>query len=205
MSAIRIDPAKLKVIRKLVAKGMTAREIGKEVGHHATSICYVVRQHKLGPWLSRRGYKPRTDNSPPADFDALYPTMSNGALALHYKRARKTIAAWVKERGLSRPARVKQEKPAKPAARPKPTLVAKHAWVKNGGHKQQPIGVQRDMSPVGLAVEYLRTLSAVYRCDANGRPDPKCGKFWLRGHTVLTDADVIERADWLRSRELRAA
>lgn len=56
---------------------------------------------------------------------------------------------------------------------------------------------QRDMSPVGQAVEFLRTLGPVSRCDESGKII-ETGKFWRRGGTYpLTNEDVIERASRL--------
>jgi len=53
---------------------------------------------------------------------------------------------------------------------------------------------QRDMTRAGQAADYLRRLSSVFRCDANGRAKTN-GKFWRRGSATLTDADLIERAE----------
>jgi hypothetical protein len=78
-------------------------------------------------------------------------------------------------------------------------------WAANRGHER--IVTQRydrDTSPDGEAADYLRRFGPVYRCNSVGRPDI-AGKFWRRGSAVLTSAELIERADYLRSREAVAA
>ena len=213
MTSKRMKPADHEAIRVLVAQGLSSPQVAEKVGWSPSSICLAVQRHNLGPWKCRGGRKSGGPMEVPADFEELWPTMSRDKLARHYKRSENIITAWTKERGLSRPRGItlaylasvgnpKEPRAPKPRkSRAKPKVPGKTPWTTSGGHRAQEIMVQRDMSPVGLAVEYLRMFSAVYRCNAEGRPDPIAGKFWLRGHTVLTDADIIERADWLRSRE----
>lgn len=56
---------------------------------------------------------------------------------------------------------------------------------------------QRDLSVIGQAVEFLRTLGPVSRCDQGGKIAEN-GKFWRRGNAYpLTNDDVIERASRL--------
>lgn len=56
---------------------------------------------------------------------------------------------------------------------------------------------QRDLSVIGQAVEFLRTLGPVSRCDESGKII-ETGKFWRRGNAYpLTNNDVIERASSL--------
>lgn len=58
---------------------------------------------------------------------------------------------------------------------------------------------QRDMSAAGQAADFLRKFGPVYRCDVRGRPLAD-GFFWRRGSAVLSDDELIERADWMRSK-----
>lgn len=53
----------------------------------------------------------------------------------------------------------------------------------------------RDLSAAGQAADYLRRFAPVIRCDATGRFDPN-GDHWLRGSTLLTGPEVIERAEY---------
>lgn len=77
---------------------------------------------------------------------------------------------------------------------PRPAASPKRAF-------EQP---QRDMSPTGIAADYLKRFTAVIRCDINGRPLPD-GFFWRYGRVVLTDEQLIERAEETREREARRA
>jgi transposase len=193
-------PAEIETIRSMVAQGKSAQTIGNALGRTKRSIIGLVKRKKLGPWLSGSGRPAHNTTTMPDGFAAMWQTMSNASLAKHYGRSSSTIHKWVKNSGLQRPAGVRLTAPKQSAPVAKPRLVITAA----AGHKPTRVEIYRDQSPAGLAVTYLRKLSPVYRCNANGRHDV-AGKFWLRGHTVLTDADVIERADWLRSRERRVA
>lgn len=58
-----------------------------------------------------------------------------------------------------------------------------------------PLLTKRDDSPAGRAVdECLRRLAPTYRCDDTGRANPK-GTYWRHGRVVLSDAEVISRAE----------
>lgn len=52
---------------------------------------------------------------------------------------------------------------------------------------------RRDMSRAGLAADYLRRFSSVFRCDAQGKPSEK-GTHWARGRHALTGDEIIDRA-----------
>jgi hypothetical protein len=195
-------PAEIETIRTMIAGGETGDQIGAVLGRTKSSVMHIVQRNNLGPWLSRKGCAPRDTSVIPDDFVQMWQTMMQRDLALHYKRSALTISIWTKGKGLVRIYDIAKARSAKrpPEQRKKPRLVITAA----AGHKPARVEIYRDQSPAGLAVTYLRKLSPVYRCNENGRHD-EAGKFWLRGHTVLTDADVIERADWLRSRERRVA
>jgi len=64
--------------------------------------------------------------------------------------------------------------------------------------KQQPHQrPQRDLSAIGQAVEFLRTLGPVSRCDESGKII-ETGKFWRRGSAYpLSNDDIIDRASRL--------
>jgi len=53
----------------------------------------------------------------------------------------------------------------------------------------------RDGSRAGMAADYLRKYGAVYRCTPMGAADPK-GSHWRRGSAILTDAEIIQRAEY---------
>jgi len=204
---IRATQDELNAIREQVALGKSASQIGEAMGRTKRSIVGLVKGHNLGPWRSKHGHAPGSVDWIPTDLEQHWHLMNQAALAKHYGRSASTISLWVRRMGLVRTAE-KRFVPVSPKqrAKPKPVAPVKRPLASHGGgHKPAQFEApQRDMSPVGLAVEYLRRLSAVYRCTETGRADV-AGQFWRRGNSVLTDVDVIERADWLRSRERRAA
>lgn len=53
----------------------------------------------------------------------------------------------------------------------------------------------RDGSRAGMAADYLRKYGAVYRCTPMGAADLK-GSHWRRGSAILTDAEIVERAEY---------
>lgn len=141
--------------------------------------------------------------------------MSATELAAKYKCNTGKVAEWRKECGVnlspdiaqaarreaSRKAvqtrwgdRAKPERITVKRPPPRPAASPKRAF-------EQP---QRDMSPTGIAADYLKRFTAVIRCDVNGRPLPD-GFFWRYGRVVLTDEQLIERAEEAREREARRA
>jgi hypothetical protein len=56
--------------------------------------------------------------------------------------------------------------------------------------------VGRDMSRAGMAADYLRRFGPIWRCDSRGT-QLSDGAFWRRNMAVLTDDEVIERAQHL--------
>lgn len=58
----------------------------------------------------------------------------------------------------------------------------------------RPLPGARDNSRAGMAAQYLQKFGPVFRCNAEGRLDPR-GTHWNRGgRTVLTDDEIMERA-----------
>lgn len=45
-----------------------------------------------------------------------------------------------------------------------------------------------------MAAQHLRRIAPVFRCDADGAANPK-GKCWRYGNTVLTEAELLARAE----------
>jgi len=193
-------PAEREAIRTLVAQSKTAKEIAAITGRSDKSIVYIVRTFKLGPWLGRSSHTQTTEHIP-TDFAQRWRTSSQADLAKHYERSGSTISLWTKRMGLVRSTAARLHSVPKP--KPVPKSLNK-PFRMHGGHKPPETVVYRDMGPVGLAVEYLRKLSAVSRCREDGRLDP-AGMFWRRGSKTLTDQDVVALADEIRAREQRMA
>lgn len=147
-------------------------------------------------WYEEAGIAPGSvqiqNDPPPADFKALAPTMTRRGLCRHYKAGGKRIDRWLKETGVdfkrltqSEAAGIRwKDKPRKNKPK-RPTFVP--ALLKG------PTIPPPDTSPDGLAAEHLRKWCPVYRCDDNGRPNPK-GGFWRFGNTILTPEEVKQRA-----------
>lgn len=53
----------------------------------------------------------------------------------------------------------------------------------------------KDGSRAGLAADFLRKFGPVYKCNDRGSPDI-AGSHWRRGSSILTDAEIIERAQY---------
>jgi hypothetical protein len=188
-----------------MTRGITPRPAPEDfqqvaAGKPTKALCEI---YGCGPDMIYRWR--RETNSPfiphaPADFVTLYQTMTLEQLRKHYDRGWLCIKRWEKETGATRP-----PKPAKPAKQPAVRLVkatkASSTPLRPNAFQNVPVDrVQRDMSPVGQAADYLRRFGPVYRCDVKGRPLAD-GFFWRRGTAILTDQDLIERADWMRRKE----
>lgn len=82
-----------------------------------------------------------------------------------------------------------------------------HSFWRQSGPR--PLIDARDVGRAGQAAIFLQRLGPVFRCTAEGRADPK-GTHWRRGSAVLTDAELMQRAErngWAPDawREVRAA
>ncbi|GAA0729926.1 hypothetical protein [Sphingomonas japonica] len=114
--------------------------------------------------------------SAPKSLGLAATTMTRKELCDHFKVGDGTLRRWLAETG------VKPRRPqVKKAHRPAVTRLCKNS----------------DGSLAGRAVEEcLRFYGPVHRCNADGRTND-AGTHWRRGMAVLTDADVIERAERL--------
>lgn len=206
-------------VRDLVATGLSASDIGRIVGRSKASITNGVAKHGLGPWLSTSGI----DREPaPADFATVANGMSIIEAADHYGVGRKKIVRWRKETGVEpikacRPvpdgfaatARVMAARSLRVHFSASKLTVERWAaecgveLINRSPHRRalhsygtSPTpAIKRDDSPAGRAVdECLRRLAPTYRCDDTGRANPK-GSYWRHGRVVLSDAEVIARAE----------
>lgn len=142
-------------------------------------------------WRRDVGGEPKRNsaNTPlpvPADFMANAAVMTERQIREHYGRAVATIRKWCAATGV---------KP-RPAARGfavtkqsfQPRLVPNRATAK-------PLVAYKDPSRAGEAAEYLRHFGPVFRCTPTGKQDPN-GTHWNRGgRTILTDDELIGRAE----------
>lgn len=195
------------------APNATCIDCGAPRSRHSTARCRICCQ------------KPRK-RSVPADFADLAPTMTATELAAHYRCSTSKVTDWLRECGSSRAEASKFAGLPLPdnfaAIAPTMTLVelqiyygrgqtVLRRWIAESGVRPRrrvstfvsrgnriPTAprVSLDLSRAGGAAEFLRQFGPVYRCHELGRPDAK-GKFWNRGGYVLTDDDIIQRAERL--------
>lgn len=122
----------------------------------------------------------------PADFKEYAPGKTLQQLCDHYNLGFDTIRRMRKEEGIAaQPAGWSGRKlnPAKPAH------LVRNAYL------TMPVDrTTRDASRAGMAAEFLRRDAPVYRCRPLGAADAQ-GTHWRYGRVVLTDDEVIERAE----------
>lgn len=153
---------------------------------------YACSTDTLARWIEESGVKPKPH---------AYPVFSHDELAKAYTGSVNEAA---KTLGIDRNAASRQLRQAgllrdtprqpKPKPQPKPKRKPNDGFIIKQQPHQRP---QRDLSIIGQAVEFLRTLGPVSRCDASGKVI-ETGKFWRRGNAYpLTNDDIIERASRL--------
>lgn len=122
----------------------------------------------------------------PEDFEETARRMTANALKDHYRRSGNTILRWIAETGVTPPAGARK-------------LVQ---FIRPANNKQYT-GDYREDSEAGRAqYDLQRDGWTVYRCNDTGRQS-QGGKFWRCGRNIVTDAELIERAE--RCRRKRAA
>ena len=137
----------------------------------------------------------------PNDFATTARGMTLRAASRHYGHSREIVTRWFEETGTPRaPGKPgpKAQQPAPPVA--KSTVSRSNAPFRSSCRPGAGVErASRDMSQAGQAADYLRQFSGVWRCNADGGPSIG-GRFWRRGGAVLTDAQIIERAEEVRVR-----
>lgn len=146
----------------------------------------------------------------PEGFRDVFADKSIPVLKKLYKASGETVRRWIREAGqvrrIGNPHHhkkaatkhiVKREPKGKvtylaeaKAARPRPVTVSRKPG--NPGIVNR---VERDMTRVGQAADFLRKFGGVWRCTPTGSPAPD-GTHWRRGSSILTDAEIIERAEY---------
>jgi hypothetical protein len=121
----------------------------------------------------------------PEGFAELQQGKSIVVLAEHYGCGKLPVSRWLKELGIQR------ERFVSPA--PKPT---KPAHLVRNAYMTTPVDrALKDGSRAGLAADFLRKFGPVWKCNDRGSPDI-AGSHWRRGSSILTDAEIIERAQY---------
>lgn len=212
-------------LRALVAAGNAAREIAPVFGLSRKSVIDAVRRYNLGPWIAKPGSKPGDIDHIPADFAELWQTHTQVELVAHYHRAASTISLWVKRLNLVRsPDSRTVQKLSMPAdfkaAQAGLTIMQLctrygvgrdriRRWLAEAGinrgevrlikpnaYMTAPVDrVRRDTTRAGMAASFMQRQGwIVYRCNEIGRQMAD-GPKWRCGSVVITDADLIARAE----------
>lgn len=169
--------------RKLpVPADFAARAAGVCTGdlcrHYEVSVSVIVRWRKETgvAGAERCPGRPFSAAPMPDGFALVAPRLTVKQLRQRYGRGQSVIARWLVEAGVE-------------ARRP----IARHAG-------NYPLTMNkrahRDESRAGQAAEYLRRFGPVYRCRPTGSAATR-GNYWNRGGFVLTDAELIGRAERL--------
>lgn len=197
----------------LPVKMSACRDCGAEVASKHAARC------KSCSYEARR--RPMPD-----DFPEVAPTMSTDALARHYRAGAGKVLKWLKDIGIQRSSADTRFR-ARPVPEGFAGLARElttHELVDRFGVSADTIkrwrraaGVRlrqrrnfvtrgpgtnihtpaMDTSLAGRAVtDCLRQKGPIWRCNANGQFNPK-GQWWNRGGHVLTDDEVIARAERL--------
>ncbi len=166
------------------------------------TVRYGVGDGVLTRWRRELG---GVDRAPvPADFADRFAVSNIDQLRQYYRRGWVTINRWIKEAGLIRPVAPKKPAAVKAAKRPKTKPVAfvrsapeviRFRPARPNAYQTAALNVVvRNMSEAGRAADYLRRFGPVVRCDERGRYNEN-GTHWRRNSTVLTPAEIIERAE----------
>lgn len=149
------------------ASEMTHREM---MGHYQASSSTICR------WIKEAGLQTRSPGaSAPDGFAQVAVSATLHQLKLHYGVGDCVIKRWCAETGAT---------PKQP----------QHIVFRR--NQFPPIKAHRDCSQVGQAADFLRHYGQVYRCLESGRGCTK-GTHWSRNGFVLTDAELIGRAERL--------
>lgn len=156
----------------------------------------LVKHYGCGSLLPARwrkelglGEGPRMKSGPPkqkmpADFATWALGKSLRAISEHYGMSSEAARRFRVEAGIEAPPVGFHRQPASPA----PLIT--YAYM--AAPLNRPV---RDGSRAGMAADYLRKFGAVFRCTAMGAADAK-GSHWRRGSAILTDAEIIQRAEY---------
>lgn len=144
--------------------------------------------------------KENRDKPCPADFVEIAATRNSHTIGKHYGVGERTVKRWLAQHGIVRTRATRLFDPTKPVRVPKPVAAPAPKPRKAGViHYRQvtprPLPDHRDNSRAGMAAQFLQRFGPVFRCNAEGRVDPR-GTHWNRGgRTVLTDDEIIARAE----------
>jgi hypothetical protein len=151
-------------------------ERASEMTRRRMMIHYHASSSTICRWIKEAGLQKRSPGAgAPDGFVQIAPSNTLHQLKLHYEVGDCVIKRWCAEVGVA---------PKQP----------QHIVFRR--NQFPPIKAHRDCSQVGQAADFLRKFGAVYRCFESGAAATK-GTHWSRNGFVLTDAELIARAERL--------
>ncbi|MES3054926.1 hypothetical protein O6V14_04720 [Sphingomonas faeni] len=168
---------------------------------HTAELCkrYGVGKDQIRTWRDacglpallatahNKGGRPRGEM--PESFAVDAGRMTQRELAAKYHAAPQTIRRWQRAIGIV----FQSGRAGVNVAR---ANTAKPAHLVRNAYQTTPVDrAVKDGSRAGMAADYLRKFGAVYRCTPMGGADLK-GSHWRRGSAILTDAEIVERAEY---------
>lgn len=172
-------------------------KLAKTMHKSALAQHYNRSEHTVSRWLGVAKIKcaPRPKPKPvckpmPADFAEVAPTMTIMALRRHYNAMYSgTVERWLKEADTHCMAYVAIP-PRRNVYNISPTA---------SRSTSSRMNLTRNTDIYDIAASELARFAPVYRCTATGKADV-AGKFWRIGQTVVTPAELLERAERKRSK-----
>lgn len=168
---------------------------GKSVNKLA--LHYRAKSRTIDRWLHEcgidRGSLPTSNKrAVPADFADRAAEMHRMALCDHYNADDGIVRRWIKESGIE------------PIRWVPPVSQRTARQMRLSGGKRASLSLVvttkavRTWGEADDAANKLRKFGPVSRCDEDGKFNI-CGKFWRVGRVVLSDAEIIERANRRRA------
>ncbi len=190
---IPIDPAKRDAAIALIrSTTMPSRAIAEHVGLAPPTVLKIINE--IGAKGRKVDWGCAPNRAMPADFPERAKTSTNKALIAHYKSSAGTIKRWREECGVALDAEVVNARRAQGGMSGNASPVRKRFIT--GLVPQAVAEIKRDMSRAGLAASFMQRDGWVcHRCTADGRAMPGTGSHWRLGRLVVTDAELIERAE----------
>lgn len=166
-----------------VAPGKTNEELIAYFGVSAPTISRYRSRYGIPAPRQSTGHR---GDAPPADFADLAPTMTMQGLCEHYGCSEWMITQWLRACEVQTRGRIYNRTASYKRVLP---MIADRA-----GRSFNPrLHAHHDDTLAGRAADHLRRFGPVIRCNSGGRYDPK-GDHYLRGSTVLSRAETVERA-----------
>lgn len=143
---------------------------------------YKAAHKTIAKWIADLGLPPLGQvgfKRVPDDFRQMAPIMSKTSLESHYRASGKVINRWLCEAGVSAATRTRGFRLSKRGC---------------------DIPQAKRNTPSDLAADYLRRFGPVSKCNIGGRFS-LTGDHYRVGNVVMTQMEIIEKADRMRGRE----